>query len=236
MRLLQHFLKDIEGKLRWTPAQPEKRNLMSANWLTDDCLHRVAGRDALGLVDFDINCKYEFLQIQAADAMDSLVVPHRWRLNTKEDTTPIQAGLPHQTGNYWLVTSAQVYDVRKSSLFHTLQRSDLGQTLALGQPSEICSRSRRIHRRSHLPIVPKVRLPTTLGHGVPSKASPNDKKIIHTFSNRQHKENNGRQASENSRLDGDSTGHSSHTHSGRWCMDGNVDIYAQATTEATIQK
>ena len=31
MSPLQHYLKDFNGTLRWTPAHPEKRNSMSVN-------------------------------------------------------------------------------------------------------------------------------------------------------------------------------------------------------------
>ena len=66
---------------------------MSANWSRDDCLNTVADRVAGGRVDFDIDCQYEFVQVQAEDVMDSLVLPHSWRLDTKDRTSPILAGL-----------------------------------------------------------------------------------------------------------------------------------------------
>ena len=56
MNPLQHYLKDFKGKMRWTPAHPEKRNSMSANWTRDDCLNHVADKVATGQVDFDIDC------------------------------------------------------------------------------------------------------------------------------------------------------------------------------------
>ena len=42
---LQH-LTDYKGKIRWTPAHPEKRNSMSANWTREDCLNHVADKVA----------------------------------------------------------------------------------------------------------------------------------------------------------------------------------------------
>ena len=44
MNLLQYYLKEFGGKLRWTPAHPEKRNSMSANCSRYDCLNHVAQR------------------------------------------------------------------------------------------------------------------------------------------------------------------------------------------------
>ena len=67
MTPLQHYLKDFKGTLRWTPAHPEKRNAISANWSRDDCLNHVADRVAGGLADFGIGCQYNFIQLQAED-------------------------------------------------------------------------------------------------------------------------------------------------------------------------
>ena len=53
---LQHYLKDFKGTIRWTPADPEKRNTMSANWSRD--------KVATGNVDFDIDCQYELIELQ----------------------------------------------------------------------------------------------------------------------------------------------------------------------------
>ena len=102
MSPLQHYIKESEGKLRWTTAHPEKRNSMSANWSRDDCLNRVADRVAEGQVDFDIDCKYESLQVQAKNVMNSLVLPHSWMLNMKDETTPY-TGRP-STANWQLET------------------------------------------------------------------------------------------------------------------------------------
>ena len=68
---------------------------MSANWSRDGCLNHVAGRLARGLADYDIDFKYEFVQVQAEDVMNSLVLPQSWRLDMKDGTTYILAGL-HQ--------------------------------------------------------------------------------------------------------------------------------------------
>ena len=92
MNPLQYPLKEFGGKLCWKPAHPEKRNSMSANRSRDDCFNHVADRVAVGLVDFDIHCKYELVQVQAEDVMNSLVLPHNWRLGMKDGTTPLQAG------------------------------------------------------------------------------------------------------------------------------------------------
>ena len=66
---------------------------MSANWSRDDCLNHVADRVAGELTDFDIDCQYNFIQLQAEDLMVSLVLPNSWTLNMKDGSTPILAGL-----------------------------------------------------------------------------------------------------------------------------------------------
>ena len=75
MNPLQHYLKAFKGKLRWTPANPEKRNSMSANWSRNNCLNHVADIVAGGLIDFDIDFQYNFIQLPAEDIMESLILP-----------------------------------------------------------------------------------------------------------------------------------------------------------------
>ena len=142
---LQHFLKEFKGTLRWTPAHPEKRNSMLANWSRDDCLNHIADRVAGGLKDFDIDCQRNFIQLQEEDIMESLISPNSWTLNMKDGSTQLLAGLQQQIGNWRLVTylhrreenraeliiprpprwtnttpvlAAQIYDVHNSSLLH----------------------------------------------------------------------------------------------------------------------
>ena len=54
VEIAELYLKDFKGAFRWTPALPEKRNSMSANWSRDDCLNHVADRVERGL----IYCRY----------------------------------------------------------------------------------------------------------------------------------------------------------------------------------
>ena len=51
------------------------RDSMSANWSRDDCLNHVADRVPGGLTNFDIDYKYNFIQLQAVDIMESLILP-----------------------------------------------------------------------------------------------------------------------------------------------------------------
>ena len=57
-----------------------------------------------GLVDFDIDCKYEFVQVQAEDTMNSLVQPRSWRRNMKDGKISILADLQQRIDNWRLVT------------------------------------------------------------------------------------------------------------------------------------
>ena len=85
---------------------------MSANWSRDDCLNHVAG----GQVVFDIDCKYELLQIQTQNVMNILVLQHSWMLNMKDGTTFILAGLQQQMDNWRLVTYLQDRDMFRAAL------------------------------------------------------------------------------------------------------------------------
>ena len=116
MNPLQHYLKDFKGTLRWNPAHPEKRNSMSANWSSDDCLNHVADRVAGGQTDFDIDFQYNFIQLQAEDIMESLVLPNSWTLNMDDGSTPILAGLQQQIDNWRLVTYLQRRDEYKAEI------------------------------------------------------------------------------------------------------------------------
>ena len=62
---LQHYLKDFNDTLRWTPAHLEKWDSMSANWSRDDCFNHIADGVTGRLTDFDIGCQYNFIQLQA---------------------------------------------------------------------------------------------------------------------------------------------------------------------------
>ena len=83
---------------------------MSSNWSRDDCLNHEADRVAGGLTNFDIDCQYNFIQLQAKDIMESLILPNSWTLNMKDGFTPILAGLPQQIDNWRLVTCLQRRD------------------------------------------------------------------------------------------------------------------------------
>ena len=78
---LRHYIKEVEGKMYWKLLHSEKRNSMSANC---DCLNHVK---VAGLVDFDINCKYEFVQVQVENAMNSFKLSHSLNLNMKDGIT-----------------------------------------------------------------------------------------------------------------------------------------------------
>ena len=78
MNPLQHYLEDFINMIRWTPAHPEKRNSMPAYWSRDDCLNHVADEVAIGNVDFDIDCKYGLIELQAEEIMKDLLIPNSW--------------------------------------------------------------------------------------------------------------------------------------------------------------
>ena len=86
-------LQTLQRHIRWTPAYPEKRKSMPANWPRDDCLNHVADRVAGGLADFDIDCQYNNMRLQAEDIMESLVLPNSWTLNMKDGSTPKRSRL-----------------------------------------------------------------------------------------------------------------------------------------------
>ena len=77
-------MKDFKDKIRWTPAHPEKRNSMSANWSRDDCLDHFADKVAIVNVDFDIDCRYELIELQAEDIVKDLLTPDSWSLHMKD--------------------------------------------------------------------------------------------------------------------------------------------------------
>ena len=118
-------------------------NSMSANWSKDDCLNHIADKVVIGNVDFDIDCQYELIELQAEDIMKDLILPNSWSLQNKSGTTPILVGMQKQIDNWRLVTyllkreeyrakpaipqpprwtdktlalAAQIYDIHKSSL------------------------------------------------------------------------------------------------------------------------
>ena len=72
-----------------------------------NCLNHIADRAVGGPVDFDMECKYEYVQAQAQYVMNSLVLPHSWRLYMNDGTTPLLAGLQQQIDNWRLVTYLQ---------------------------------------------------------------------------------------------------------------------------------
>ena len=42
------YMKLFKGTTRWTPAHPEKKNSMPANWSRDDCLNHITDKVAIG--------------------------------------------------------------------------------------------------------------------------------------------------------------------------------------------
>ena len=71
--------------------------------MRDDCQNHVADRVAVGQVNFDIDCQFEFRLIQAEDIMHALNTAQSLRLRMKYEPTPILAGVQHQIGNWRLV-------------------------------------------------------------------------------------------------------------------------------------
>ena len=53
---------------------------MSAIGSRDDCLNHVADKVAIGNVDFDINCQYELIELQAEDIIKDLILSNSWSL------------------------------------------------------------------------------------------------------------------------------------------------------------
>ena len=115
---------------------------MSANWSRYDCLNHVADKAAIGNVDFDIDCQYELIELQAENIMTDLILPNSWSLQMKDGTTFILVRIQQQFDKLRLVTyllkrqyrdklaipraqrwtdttpalAAKVYDIHKSSL------------------------------------------------------------------------------------------------------------------------
>ena len=68
-------------------AGSSKEEELEANWSRDDSLNHVADKIATGEVDFDIDGQYELIELQTEDIMNSLIIPHRWRLQIKDRAT-----------------------------------------------------------------------------------------------------------------------------------------------------
>ena len=96
MNPLQHYLKLFKGTIRGTPAHPEKRSSMAANWARDERLSHVTDKVAMGKVDFDIDCQNQLIELRVEDVMKDLIQPNSGNLQTKDGTTPILAGLQQQ--------------------------------------------------------------------------------------------------------------------------------------------
>ena len=79
-------------------------------------MNNVADKVAIGNVDFDIDCQYEFIEVQAEDIMKDLLTPNSWSLNLKDGTTPLLAGLQQQSDNWRLVTYLQKRDDYRAEL------------------------------------------------------------------------------------------------------------------------
>ena len=169
-------------------STPKKRNSMSGNWARDNCVNHVADRVAGGPKDFDIDYQYHYIQLQADDIMESLVLPNNWTLNMKDGSTPILDGLQQQTENWRLATylkrrdehraeliiprpprwadttpalAAQIYDAPVSSLLlHPTASNSYGTNTGIWatQPKEL----------NQLIKVKKNRFSTTPDQGMPS--------------------------------------------------------------------
>ena len=116
MNPLLDYLKDFKGKIMRTPAQPEKRNSMSANWSREDYLNHVADKVAIGNVNFDIDCQFKLIEFQEEDLMKDLILPNNWNLQMKDGTTPILAGIQQQIDYWRLITYLQKRDEYRAKL------------------------------------------------------------------------------------------------------------------------
>ena len=116
MNPLQHYLKNFKGKIRWTPAHPEKRNSLSSNWSRNDRLKHVADKIATGNVEFDIDYQYELMELKAEDIMKDLLIPNGWSLQMKDGTNSIPAGIQHQIDTWRLTTYLQKRDDYRTEL------------------------------------------------------------------------------------------------------------------------
>ena len=76
----------------------------------------VADKIATRNVEFDIDCKYKHIELQAEGIMKDLIFPDSWSLQMKDKTTPILAGLQHQIDNWRPVTYLQKKGVYRAEL------------------------------------------------------------------------------------------------------------------------
>ena len=53
---------------------------MPVNWSREDCLNHVADRVAAGQSDFDMDCQFEYIEIQSVVIMQVLDIPRSWKL------------------------------------------------------------------------------------------------------------------------------------------------------------
>ena len=60
---------------------------MSASWTRDDYLNQAADKIVIGNVDYDIDCKYELIELHAEDIMKDLIIPNSCCRKMKDGTT-----------------------------------------------------------------------------------------------------------------------------------------------------
>ena len=91
---LEHSFKDCKGTLIWIPVQSEKGmqsekgNSMPVKWSRYDCFNHVADRVASWQTNFDIDCKFKFMQFQADGIMQALITWQIWELSMRDGSTP----------------------------------------------------------------------------------------------------------------------------------------------------
>ena len=91
------------------------RSSVSASWSRADCLFR-----------------YEFIQLQAEDTINSIILPYSWRLNTKNGPNTILTGLQNQIDNWRLFIFLQMRDECRDELIIPRPPKWTGTTSALG--------------------------------------------------------------------------------------------------------
>ena len=65
---------------------------MSVKWPTDDCRNHEADRVDTSQVNFDIDCLYEFIELQAEDIVNSLIIAHSLSLYLKDYSIKLTTG------------------------------------------------------------------------------------------------------------------------------------------------
>ena len=84
--------------------------------LRDEGLNHVAGRVAAGQVDFNIDCQFQFIQVDAKGKMQSFAIPHNCRLSKKNGTNPILVRLQRQIDSSRIAAYLQERDGHREAL------------------------------------------------------------------------------------------------------------------------